>query len=276
MISIVNPISDVCECGSSNFYVDEFSGDTICRECGIVLMSRGIESTTRTFYEDREIAKINFPGSNRRANYLKQEKIMHPPVKLNVPRVWKFTDDTYGQNKIKMETRILCDVLNLPRYVADDAVSWVFKAAKRYKFNNHTTMGCVVVFMIARKHNFPIMRSDLLEHGLPATINFKKLLYKVAINCPEIKIGKEYYQRVIYRVMNELNIPIRLFLEIKENVKNIQNLMNRKGHVLNPLGVLAACIYKVAKKNDHPVRQIDLRNILDVTEMTMRKLFVYI
>lgn len=247
------------ECGSQELK-ELFSGEVICKNCGLVTEEYSIvnQFISNTIKNHAQMPGLGSAGGRPiNGRYVKDSWLRSTKEKNNILA-----------NK---QIGLICEKMNLPKYVIQDA-KLIFKRAMDKGLNIGRDNNSFVYSSIYASCNINSIPRVPLEFTINTSISKAKLLkvYNILKNKLNLEVKQVDITDLIHRFGNNLKLnhnAIGLACEIFEKLKTTSVLDGKY-----PQTIVAGLLYVSGKLNKDPRTQREIANVVGVLEVTIRKM----
>lgn len=281
-------IKECPECASKNIYRDLEKGETICRDCGLVIEDRMVDFSQ----EWRDFEDDGGKGSSRGAGVPSSETSFDQGLGTEVGtasdlyklgsdrerdkffrlKKWNIRISTAIERNLKValaELKRISSFLKLPKSVEEEAAS-VYRRAVQKGLVRGRSMESVVagaLYAACRRHDVP---RTLDEMGEASGIEKKEIgrTYRFVTRELEISIKPSNPADYIPRFASALKLTPETqskSVEILEMARDIELTSGR-----GPTGIAAAALYVASLIHGEKRTQREVADVAGVTEVTIR------
>jgi transcription initiation factor TFIIB len=280
-------IKECPECASKNIYRDTEKGETICRDCGLVIEDRMVDSSKdwREFEDDGGDKQGRAGAPGRETDFDKglgtEVGMTSDLYKLGSDRErdrffrlrkWNIRISTAIERNLKValaELKRVSSFLKLPRSVEEEAAR-VYRLAVQKGLVRGRSMESVVagaLYAACRRHEVP---RTLDEMGEASGIEKKEIgrTYRFVTRELEISIKPSNPADYIPRFASALKLTPETqskAVEILEMARDIELTSGR-----GPTGIAAAALYVASLIHGEKRTQREVADVAGVTEVTIR------
>jgi len=279
MVLDIENVSNCCpECGGmiQNF---EERGETVCRQCGLIIFERGLDlshSGIRAYTKQEKDKKertgcpisILMPDIGL-STIIERKKIKNPDLrraaKWNTHMTWEKRNMLIAITELKR----IGSNLNFPDRVKKAAVRLYKEVFKRKLLRGRSINGMVAAcsYFVCKEEKVPITLQEILEEA-SINSNIVKKCYKILVRELNLKSPHIDPVSLIPRYCADLGLSIE---EEKEAINVLQYFIRTTSICgKDPKGLCAGAIYLVAKLKNRRVSQKEISLIIGVTEVTLR------
>jgi len=279
MVLDIENVSNFCpECGGmiQNF---EERGETVCRQCGLIIFERGLDlshSGIRAYTKQEKDKKertgcpisILMPDIGL-STIIERKKIKNPDLrraaKWNTHMTWEKRNMLIAITELKR----IGSNLNFPDRVKKAAVRLYKEVFKRKLLRGRSINGMVAAcsYFVCKEEKVPITLQEILEEA-SINSNIVKKCYKILVRELNLKSPHIDPVSLIPRYCADLGLSIE---EEKEAINVLQYFIRTTSICgKDPKGLCAGAIYLVAKLKNRRVSQKEISLIIGVTEVTLR------
>jgi len=278
-------IKECTDCGSRNIHHNSERGETVCRECGLVIEDRMIDfgQEWRDFQDDSggSRRRTGAPSSatsfdqglgteiGTTSDYYKLGKDKDKFFRL---RKWQYRISTAIERNLKValaELKRVSSYLKLPKQVEDEAAR-IYRLAVQKGLVRGRSMESVVagaLYAACRRHEVP---RTLDEMGEASGIEKKEIgrTYRFITRELEISIKPSNPSDYIPRFASALKLSPETqskSVEILEMAREIELTSGR-----GPTGIAAAALYVASLIHGEKRTQREVADVAGVTEVTIR------
>ncbi len=274
------------DCGSTNIYHKTDKGETVCRECGLVIEDRMVDFSQewRSFEDDGGQSGKRRTGAptsqtsfdqglgteiGTTSDYYKLGKDKDKFFRL---RKWQYRISTAIERNLKValaELKRVSSYLKLPKQVEEEAAR-IYRLAVQKGLVRGRSMESVVagaLYAACRRHEVP---RTLDEMGEASGIEKKEIgrTYRFITRELEIKIRPSNPSDYIPRFASALKLSPETqskSVEILEMARKIELTSGR-----GPTGIAAAALYVASLIHGEKRTQREVADVAGVTEVTIR------
>ena len=279
MVLDIENVSNFCpECGGmiQNF---EERGETVCRQCGLIIFERGLDlshSGIRAYTKQEKDKKertgcpisILMPDIGL-STIIERNKIKNPDLrraaKWNTHMTWEKRNMLIAITELKR----IGSNLNFPERVKKAAVRLYKEVFKRKLLRGRSINGMVAAcsYFVCKEEKVPITLQEILDEA-SINSNIVKKCYKILVRELNLKSPHIDPVSLIPRYCADLGLSIE---EEKEAINVLQYFIRTTSICgKDPKGLCAGAIYLVAKLKNRRVSQKEISLIIGVTEVTLR------
>jgi len=279
-------IKECPECASKNIYRDAEKGETVCRDCGLVIEDRMVDfSQEWRDFDDNEASKrrTGAPSTETQFDFGRGTEVgsSHDLYKLGSTkdrdkffrlRKWNIRISTAIERNLKValaELKRVSSFLKLPRSVEEEAAR-IYRLAVQRGLVRGRSMESVVagaLYAACRRHEVP---RTLDEMGEASGIEKKEIgrTYRFVTRELEISIKPSNPADYIPRFASALKLTAETqskAVEILEMARDIELTSGR-----GPTGIAAAALYVASLIHGEKRTQREVADVAGVTEVTIR------
>ncbi len=279
-------IKECPECASRNIYRDSEKGETICRDCGLVIEDRMVDFSQewREFDDDSTSKRrTGAPSSQTQFDQglgtevgttsdfykLGSDRERDKFFRL---RKWNIRISTAIERNLKValaELKRVSSFLKLPNPVLEDA-SEIYRQAVQRGLVRGRSMESVVsgaLYAACRRHEIPRTLDELAE---ASGIDKKEIgrTYRFITRELGIRILPSNPVDYIPRFSSELKLNAETQSKAVEILEMAQKAELTSGR--GPTGIAAASLYVAAVMNNEKRTQREVADVAGVTEVTIR------
>ena len=273
------------ECGGINIQHDPHLGEVTCRDCGLVIEEKMVDSgidlqgkfdkgekkgrggapmsmqkfdkgLTTNVGEISDIYKLE-PGQTRKFLRLKK---------------WQERVSTSIERNLRLamaELRVIASYLNLPNVVRDEA-SRIYNFVLQRGLVRGRSMESVIaacLYAACRSYNIP---RTLDEMATASDVERKEIgrTYRFIIRKLQIKVKQSSPKDYVSRFSSVLKLSPRTQNDALRVLKRAEEVELTSGR--GPAGIAAAALYVAALINDEKKTQREVADIAGITEVTIR------
>lgn len=279
------------ECGSHSLELDEIRGELHCKDCGFIIIEKGIDlgpdwmnkgdrkknqsriGPTRSIWSPESTQSTEIGWRNT------DSKGVAIPAK-NLGQVYRLRK---WQRRLRHQTTSkknlitgfkgierLCTNMGIPKNTMENA-KVIFKRASDLNLIQGRGIECMVatvVYLACREYNIPRTLNEISEEtnvnrkdiGRASKILMKKLDFKLKIVKPS-----DYIIRFCSKLQLE-EITIRKCLELIHDLEEAGYTSGK-----NPSGLAASVIYISSNITNKPRTQAEISEVSGISEVTIRK-----
>ena len=275
-------LSEVCECGSTDFIKDYTRAEIICYNCGLVisehLIDYGKERRSFSFEEVNNRERTGSPLTNLLPDMGLSTKIDNThnlsarnKQKFNRLKKWQ-NRQSWPQKNLSIalnEIRRIASQLALPEHVSEAAATLYRKVFKKDLLKGRSIKSMVAgsIYIVCRLKNVPIALKSITNLSCETERTIRRA-YKIILKELNIRVNNVNAASLIARIGGELKITNKEEQEaqkILEMAKTKRVLIGK-----DPKGIAAAAIYIACKKTGNKRTQADVSKAANVTEVTLR------
>ena len=266
------------ECGGT-IQDEQEKGDTLCKQCGLVMNERGLDlshSGIRAYTKQEKDKKertgcpisILMPDIGL-STIIDRSKIKNPDLrraaKWNTHMTWEKRNMLIAITELKR----IGSNLNFPERVKKSAVRLYKEVFKRKLLRGRSISGMVAAcsYFVCKEEKVPITLQEILDEA-SINSNIVKKCYKILVRELNLKSPHVDPVSLIPRYCAELSLPI----EVEKEAISILKKFIQKSSICgkDPKGLCAGSIYLVAKLKNRRVSQKEISQVIGVTEVTLR------
>ena len=279
MVLDVENITNICpECGGMIQLFEE-RGETVCRQCGLIIFERGLDlshSGIRAYTKQEKDKKertgcpisILMPDIGL-STIIERKKIKNPDLrraaKWNTHMSWEKRNMLIAITELKR----IGSNLNFPEHVKKAAVRLYKEVFKRKLLRGRSINGMIAAcsYFVCKEEKIPITLQEILDEA-SINSNIVKKCYKILVRELNLKSPHIDPISLIPRYCADLGLSIE---EEKESIKVLQNFIRKNSTCgKDPKGLCAGAIYLVTKLKNRKLSQKEISLIIGVTEVTLR------
>ena len=279
MVLDVENVTNVCpECGGMIQSFEE-RGETVCKQCGLIIFERGLDlshSGIRAYTKQEKDKKertgcpisILMPDIGL-STIIERKKIKNPDLrraaKWNTHMSWEKRNMLIAITELKR----IGSNLNFPERVKKAAVRLYKEVFKRKLLRGRSINGMIAAcsYFVCKEERVPITLQEILEEA-SINSNIVKKCYKILVRELNLKSPHIDPISLIPRYCADLNLSIE---EEKGSIKILQNFIQKNSTCgKDPKGLCAGAIYLVTKLKNRKISQKEISLIIGVTEVTLR------
>jgi len=290
------PEYDQC-CDNPSIIEDSYRGQSVCQNCGVVIDDRCI-STDRewrsfTKEDDDKKNRVGAPTnpflwdggmSTKIGTFSKGGKVDLIDARSHVrdKRLKKWNDRWMVQGReqknfqIAMgELRKFTSLFNLPSIVQEEIATLYKKSIKNKVMKGKTIKSTILAFIyiMCRRHNFPLDENDLCEKADISNKEFTRSRHQI-MALLGLKSKPTRPEDHIVRIYDDLNIDDHSISVIA--LRTIEKARLQRGSDLffigkDPSGIAAASIYLTCILKKYRRTQQQISRVANVTEVTLRQ-----
>jgi len=287
----IEEITNCPECGGGSIYQDYERGELICEDCGLVIDDNYIdqgpewrsfdmkqeENRARTgptvshLRHDKGLStEIDSRGKDSQGRTLSSSK----KSQMYRLRKWQRRSRVSGARESSLisalsEIKKLTSKMGLPKHVTERAASVYRDVIEKNLVRGRSIkiVSCAVVYLSCRKLEIPrtldefARESDFDRKDIGRTYRFLKRELNM-------KLKPTKPQKYIQKFCNELGLRGN----VKRSATEIIDRAEERGMISGkgPTGLAAAAIYIAGIKEDKKRTQVEIADVADVTEVTVR------
>jgi transcription initiation factor TFIIB len=266
------------ECGGKSIEIP-VRGETICKQCGLVITERGLDlnhSGIRAYTKQEKDRKertgcpmsILMPDIGL-STVIDRKRIKNPDLrraaKWNTHLSWEKRNMLIAITELK---RIGTN-LNFPERVKKAAVKLYKEVFRKNLLRGRSINGMIsaCAYFTCKLEQVPVTLQEILDEA-SISDNIVKKCYKILVRELHLKSPNLDPISLIPRYCAELGLPITAE---KESIKILRSFINNSSICgKDPKGLCAGALYLVAKLKDKKVSQKDISSVVGVTEVTLR------
>jgi transcription initiation factor TFIIB len=273
------------ECGSSEIIFDDVRGETICKNCGLVIEEQPIERGRewREFEDEKRRGRGGAPlslqkfdlgistsvGKNIDIYKLSTEKKVRRFFRL---KKWQERVGTSIERNLRLamgELTRIAGYLNLPNPIREEAARIYNLVLEKGLIRGRNMESVVAGCIYAACRNFKIPRT-LDEIAEATNVDRKEIgrTYRFIIRRLSIKIRPTAPSDYITRFASMLKLSPKIQKDALRILKRAEGGELTSGR--GPAGIAAAALYIAALLNDERRTQREVADIAGVTEVTIR------
>ncbi|TFF85110.1 MAG: transcription initiation factor IIB family protein [Promethearchaeota archaeon] len=272
-------LTNLCpECGGNTITIDE-SGDTVCKQCGLVVGERsldrghsGIRAYTKREKDKKERTgcpiSILMPDIGL-STIIDRSKIKNPDLrraaKWNTHLSWEKRNMLIAITELKR----IGSNLNFPERVKKASVKLYKKVYKKNLLRGRSINGMIAAcaYYQCKEERVPITLQEILNEA-SISDNIVKKCYKILVRELHLKSPNIDPTSLIPRYCADLGFSIDVE---KNSIKILRSFMSKFPICgKDPKGLCAGAIYLVSKLKNKKISQKEIANIVGVTEVTLR------
>lgn len=279
MVLDIENITDFCpECGGliQNF---QERGETVCRQCGLIVFERGLDishSGIRAYTKQEKDRKertgcpisILMPDIGL-STIMDRTKIKNPDLrraaKWNTHMTWEKRNMLIAITELKR----IGSNLNFPERVKKATVRLYKEVFKRKLLRGRSINGMVAAcsYFICKEERIPITLQEILEEA-SINSNIVKKCYKILVR--ELNLKSPHIDPI--SLIPRYCADLRLSIDVEKEAINVLKKFMKKMSICgkDPKGLCAGSIYLVAKLKNRRVSQKEISQVIGVTEVTLR------
>ncbi len=287
----IEEVTECPECGSNRISQDHSRGELICESCGLVIddqyIDQGPEWRSFDMQQEQNRARagpamshmmhdkglsteIDSSGRDSKGRALSSSK----KAQMYRLRKWQRRSRVAGARESSLisalsEIRRLSSKMGLPEHVKERAAAIYRQVVEKNLVRGRSIkiVSCAVVYIACRKLGIPrtldefAKETDYDRKEIGRTYRFLKWELKM-------KLKPTKPQKYIQKFCNELGLggDVKRLAEKIINEAEEKELLSGKG----PTGLAAAAIYIASIKAGDRRTQIEIAEVADVTEVTVR------
>ncbi len=269
----------VCPECKNIIITDNYRGETICEQCGLVVSEKEIdiyncEKNIFSQFEAKQKARTGDPHT------LFIPKIhFHTIIKTNEIKDYNFKRiarmDLYSNNNearnLLTAIRILkrmSSALHIPYSIKKKAMLLYRKAYKKELLKGRSIIGviCACLYFACRKDKLPISFQEIVNEGC-IKANLVMNCYRTLLKEFNLKVPPLGPALFVSRYINELQLSVEIEKRVLSVLKNLHfSFINGK----EPKSLVAAIIYSIGKKENIKITQKTLAKITGTCEVSIR------
>ncbi|MBS3817039.1 MAG: transcription initiation factor IIB [Candidatus Thermoplasmatota archaeon] len=287
----IEKITECPECGGNRISQDYDRGELICEDCGLVIDDQYIDqgpewrafdmkqednraragpAMSEMMHDKGLSTEIDSSGRDSKGRTLSSSK----KAQMYRLRKWQRRSRVAGARESSLvsaltEIRRLTTKMGLPRHVKERAASIYRDVVEKNLVRGRSIkiVSCAVVYIACRKLDIPRTLDEFAEETefdrkeIGRTYRFLKWELKM-------KLKPTKPQEYLQKFCNELDLGGEVKKKAQEVIERAeeQEILSGKG----PTGLAAAAIYIAAIKTGDRRTQIEIAEVADVTEVTVR------
>ncbi len=279
MVLDVENITNICpECGGMIQLFEE-RGETVCRQCGLIIFERGLDlshSGIRAYTKQEKDKKertgcpisILMPDIGL-STIIERKKIKNPDLrraaKWNTHMSWEKRNMLIAITELKR----IGSNLYFPEHVKKAIVRLYKEVFKRKLLRGRSINGMIAAcsYFVCKEEKIPITLQEILDET-SINSNIIKKCYNTLVRELNLKSPHIDPISLIPRYCADLNLSIE---EEKESIKVLQNFIRKNSTCgKDPKGLCAGAIYLVTKLKNRKLSQKEISLVIGVTEVTLR------
>jgi len=250
-------------CLKHELHIDPITGDTICKNCGLVIEEHLVISQN---YCNWSLNKDDFSKYQRKDRNYSQDLIRALKRGYNIS--WNERREKIGINEIIRITALH----NIGKSIKERAINLFQKIIKQDVFQNHyiKLIAIISFYQVLKQENNPLGLKEIIENSdfsirlankyyytVRKLLNIRTLSEKS--NDPNIHIPKICSSLRVNQDINELARKI---------INNFKKSVNFSGFKLK--GIAAAGVYIACRLSHIPKSQKEVSNAANITDCTLR------
>ncbi len=250
-------------CSKHELHIDQITGDTLCKKCGLVIDEHLVISQN---YGNWSSNKDKFSTNQQKNRNFSQDLIRALKRGHNIS--WNERRELIGINEINRITALH----NIGKSIKERAIKLFQKIIREDEFQNHyiKLVAAVSIFQIIKEEKNPLCLTEIIENTgfsnrlankyyyvLRKLLNIRTLSGES--NDPNIYVPKICSLLRVDQDVNELARKI---------IKNFKKSVNCSGFKLK--GIAAAGVYIACRLNHIPKSQKEVSSAADITDCTLR------
>lgn len=268
------------ECESKDIIKDK-SGTLICSECGLVIddLCLDISHPENRFYtrEDyRKKARTGQPITDLTPNMVFLTTFnKNETKKPKFNRMFRWNNQVRWSERAKLlgvsEIKRIGNKLGIPRTAQADSLNMFKKLADRRLLKGRSIHGMVsaCLYIQCKNHKVPILGKDIINFSKKLDRSKLTLFTRIIVDKLNTVLPPTDPATYISRFSDELDLDLKAEDLIKKILSKLQQIpMYMAGK--DPFGVLAGVFYFVSKVLGHNKTQNQIKEVMDVTEVTIR------
>ncbi len=288
---VIERVTECPECGGSQLAQDYDRGELICEECGLVIDDQYIDTgpewrsfdmkqeqnraragpaMTEMMHDKGLSTKIDERNRDSQGRSLSNSK----KAQMYRLRKWQRRSRVSGARESTLisalsEIKRLASAMGLPNHVKERSASIYRKALEKNLIRGRSVkiVATAVLYTACRELGLPRTLDEFVEvtefdrKEIGRTYRFLKWELNM-------KLEPTKPQNYLQKFCNELNLSgeVKKLAEQILNRAESEELLSGKG----PTGLAAAAIYIAGIKTDERRTQIEIADVADVTEVTVR------
>lgn len=280
-------IKKCSECGATDLFIDREKGETICRECGLVIEDKMIDfgQDHREFESDAGKGNGGRTGAPRTYTQFDQGLGTEVGQKSDLAKLdtkdrnkfyklrkWQYRISTAIERNLKLalaELKRVSSFLKLPKSVEEEAAMIYTQAVQRGLVRGRSMESVVAgaLYAACRRHEVPRTLDELSE---VSNIEKKEIgrTYRFVTRELGISILPSNPADYIARFATALNLSPNTQTRAVEILEQAQQEELTSGR--GPTGIAAAALYVAALMNGEKRTQREVADVAGVTEVTIR------
>ncbi|KKM77293.1 hypothetical protein LCGC14_1371490 [marine sediment metagenome] len=277
--SNLSNISNSCpECGGKIILLHE-RGETVCRQCGLVLSERNVDvshSGKRAFTKQEKESRertgspisILLPDMGL-STIIDKNNIKNPDLKRAAKWNSRMTWDKRNMLIATTELKRISSNLNLPNHIKKTAIRLYIEAFKKKLLRGRSINGMVAacLYFACRERKIPRTLQEILDQTSVSAKNVRRC-YRTLIRELNLKVPTTDPISLIPRFITELDLDADAENTTVKILQTFTSKFSTSGK--DPKGLCAGALYLVCRKKDKKISQKDIANLVGVTEVTLR------
>ncbi|MHA1195766.1 MAG: hypothetical protein ACTSRH_04430 [Promethearchaeota archaeon] len=275
-------ISSCSEC-SGDLYLDEFRGELICRQCGLVSSTRIID------FVHFERKMFDMEDMKEKHHHGEFQTLLNPHVSFSTVmkgnkinnsdffRISKLDSRLKIEDKSLLhfirETKRLCYNLSLPRFILESTIlnfrKFYHKKGLNLKGFGVETMACCFLYYICREFQLPITIQDILNESNTDFNRFKRC-YRKLLTKFNLRVLPLHPTRLIGRYINEFGLKNG---SEKKAISILSKLPKSFYNAKNPKCVCGAIIYLICNTLNRKTTQKEIANRMGISVLSIRHIY---
>jgi len=274
------------ECGSINLFHNKEKGETICKDCGLVIEDKMIDFG-QEWREGEDSDGEKFRRAGAPMTYTQFDQGLGTEIgsgsdlhalsgkdrnKFFRLRKWQYRISTAIERNLKLalaELKRVASNLKLPKRVEEEAARIYTLAVQRGLVRGRSMESVVAgaLYAACRRHEVPRTLDELSE---ASNIDKKEIgrTYRFVTRELGIKIMPSNPIDYIARFTSSLNLSPKTQSKAVEILEKAQKAELTSGR--GPTGIAAAALYVAALMNNEKRTQREVADVAGVTEVTIR------
>jgi len=260
---------------------DEFSGETICNHCGLIVDEKAIDpSSEKIIYTQKQREKRERTGRPidvfithlGETTYIQYYRIKNPDLKRIF--VWdkrmKNTSSFRALNHGRAELLRIGSCLRLPSIHLSIAML-LFRKAQEKKMAKGKTIESLIIaclYYACRKLQYPIAFKELVNASAKPNVNKSQKAYRDVFQAFTLSVPPLGPETFISRYCSDLGLSFKFEQNVRKMLKKIpkMQIMGR-----DPKGIIAGIIYLLARKDENlKITQKQLSDLVYCTRLSIR------
>jgi len=268
------------ECGYNNPIFDTNRGDTICRNCGLILQEKmislvygGRKGKQIFSLEDFSVFHKGVKSFIEKTNKDFSGKYVTPEnIELfRRIRCWDYrlTQNERRISKALEDLKIVSSSLFLSKGIRERIARFIQKFIKQHLIQGKSYLSfvCAATYLVLRKENFPVSLKEISEIF---SLDIKKLTSVCFF------ILRKTKERIPPQNLKSLTVKICEKIKLSQQAQNlccsmieyIKNSIDFSGK--SPTGIACAIIYLACLKNGEKRTQEEIAKVAGITPVTLR------
>jgi len=269
-------------CGSVDIIEDCLRGEKICSKCGLVIEEHKIDYSPEWTGEENNMNNLTtglpstefMQGHGKGSHFEGKNEEFKKLEKYNINSKDKDSDEPTTIQSVRIQTRRIGSILNLPRYVQEGAIKMYKKLSKKGIVRGRSIDNMIVSCIYTICRNFNLLYT-IDEFSEISSANRDKILENHKRIKKELDINNGHVTAVDYtdKFCSDLGLDNNQTNKVKNIIKEVRNDFVGK----NPRGIVGGVIYAVMLEEEEDYRdrlsQELIAEVTGVSNVTIRSRF---